>query len=89
MSFHFRSRQVLIRLFSMVLITTSVLPVTKATAQDDPLHIWVGKLDAANAEKWVKAHFDREKKGIDVLLAVNGPRTVENTLQPLTTRRTS
>ena len=53
-----------------------------AYAQSDPLHIWVGKLDRPAAEKWVNAHLAQEQKEIDALLAVKGPRTVENTLQP-------
>jgi thimet oligopeptidase len=53
-----------------------------ASAQDDPLHVWVGKLDRTGAEKWVDAHLAQEKKNIDELLAVKGARTIENTLQP-------
>src|ERR1700745_2435090 len=51
-------------------------------AQDDPLHIWVGKLDRPAAEKWVGAHLTQEQKYVDVLLAVKGLRTIENTLRP-------
>jgi thimet oligopeptidase len=51
-------------------------------AQSDPLHIWVGKLDRAGAEKWVTAHLAEQQKYVDELLAVNGPRTIENTLRP-------
>ena len=51
-------------------------------AQDDPLHIWVGKLDRSGAEKWVQAHMAQEQKYVDILLAVKGPRTLENTLRP-------
>lgn len=53
-----------------------------AIAQDDPLHIWVGKLDRSAAEKWVRAHLAEEQKYVDVLLAVKGPHTLENTLRP-------
>ena len=58
------------------------LALPAASAQDDPLHIWVGKLDRTGAEKWVDAHLAQEKKNIDELLAVKGARTIENTLQP-------
>jgi thimet oligopeptidase len=55
---------------------------TRICAQDDPLHIWVGKLDRPAAEKWVNDHLAHEQKFIDELLAVKGPRTIENTLRP-------
>lgn len=51
-------------------------------AQSDPLHIWVGKLDRASAEKWVGDHLAKEQKYVDELLAVKTPRTIENTLRP-------
>lgn len=53
-----------------------------ASAQDDPLHLWVGKLDRAGAEKWVGNHLEREQKFLDELLAVKGTRTLANTLRP-------
>jgi len=51
-------------------------------AQNDPVHVWVGKLNAANVEKWVGGHLAQEQKYVDELLAVKGPRTIENTLRP-------
>lgn len=59
-----------------------ILTCWHALAQDDPLHIWVGKLDRPAAEKWVGAHLTQEQKYVDVLLAVKGLRTMENTLRP-------
>ena len=59
-----------------------ILTCWHALAQDDPLHIWVGKLDRPAAEKWVGAHLTQEQKYVDVLLAVKGLRTIENTLRP-------
>jgi len=70
------------RVNSRAVLLVVVSAAALAGAQDDPLHIWVGKLDKANAEKWVNAHLEKEKKDIDELLAVKGPRTIENTLQP-------
>ena len=55
---------------------------THSFAQNDPVHIWVGKLNGAGEEKWVGAHLTREQKYADELLAVKGPRTIENTLRP-------
>ena len=51
-------------------------------AQNDPVHVWVGRLNAANVEKWVGGHLAQEQKYVDELLAVKGPRTIENTLRP-------
>ena len=51
-------------------------------AQNDPLHIWVGKLDRPGAQKWVGDHLAREQEFVDELLAVKGARTIDNTLRP-------
>ena len=48
----------------------------------DPLHIWVGNPDAAKARAWADAHLAAAQTQVDALLAVKGPRTVENTLRP-------
>jgi len=46
----------------------------------DPLHIWVGNPDATQARAWADAHLAAAQASIEKLLAVQGPRTVENTL---------
>ncbi len=48
----------------------------------DPLHAWVQGNDPAGLESWVNKRLDDEKADIAKLLAVTGPRTVENTLRP-------
>jgi thimet oligopeptidase len=48
----------------------------------DPLHAWVAGKDPAALETWVNQRLAEEKADIDKLLAVSGPRTVENTLRP-------
>jgi thimet oligopeptidase len=48
----------------------------------DPLHEWVQGNDPSKLESWVNERLDEEKTDIDKLLAVKGPRTVENTLLP-------
>ena len=48
----------------------------------DPLHAWVAATDPASLETWVNLRLDAEKADLDKLLAVTGPRTVENTLRP-------
>jgi thimet oligopeptidase len=48
----------------------------------DPLHIWVGNPDAAQARTWADAHLAAAQSAIEKLLAVKGVRTVEDTLAP-------
>ena len=47
----------------------------------DPLHIWVGNPNAAQARAWTDAHLAAAQTRIETLLAVKGERTVENTLR--------
>jgi len=71
------------RFYSFLAVCLGLLASIPATyGQTDPLHIWIGKLDRAAAEKWVDAHLAQEQKDVDDLLAAKGPRTIENTLQP-------
>jgi thimet oligopeptidase len=61
------------------------LATTAVVAQSvvkDPLHVWVGNPDAAQARAWADAHLAAAQAKIDGLLAVKGTRTVENTLRP-------
>ena len=48
----------------------------------DPLHAWVRGSDPAALEAWVNARLDEEKADVAKLVAVQGPRTVKNTLRP-------
>ena len=48
----------------------------------DTLHAWVGLKDPASLDNWVRWHIAEEQRLIAELLAVKGPRTVENTLLP-------
>ena len=72
-------RRSLLALLSAGLIFSSV---PQSRAQNDPLHIWVGRLDRPAAEKWVGYHLAREQRFVDDVLAVKGARTIENTLRP-------
>jgi thimet oligopeptidase len=45
-------------------------------------HLWDKPLDPAALEKRVNEQLDRAQKSINQLLAVKGPRTIENTLAP-------
>jgi thimet oligopeptidase len=48
----------------------------------DPLHIWAGLADADAAKAWVEHHLAASRACIAQLLAVTGPRTLDNTLVP-------
>src|ERR1700722_9691505 len=54
----------------------------KTAAGADPLHAWVSGNDPAALEAWVNLRLDEEKADVAKLLAVTGPRTIENTLRP-------
>jgi thimet oligopeptidase len=57
-------------------------PETAAAKPSDPLRAWVGLKDPASMESWVNWQISEEKRLIAQLLAVKGPRTVDNTLAP-------
>ena len=48
----------------------------------DPLHAWVAGSDPAALEAWVNQRLKDEDAEVAKLVAVTGPRTVENTLRP-------
>jgi len=48
----------------------------------DPLHIWTDLADANAANTWVEHHLAAARACIAELLAVTGPRTLDNTLVP-------
>ncbi|MGC9198789.1 MAG: M3 family metallopeptidase [Acidobacteriaceae bacterium] len=53
----------------------------------DPLHIWSGPAGAAETRAWVEHHLAAARAAIDELLAVDGRRTLENTLTPYDSAR--
>ena len=63
----------------------SILLVTSAAAQSGPSSqptVWATKPDAAAFEKIVNDRLAEGQKSIDKIVAVKGPRTIENTLAP-------
>jgi len=48
----------------------------------DPLHAWVQGSDPAALETWINQRLADAQADVAKLLAVTGPRTVENTLRP-------
>jgi thimet oligopeptidase len=66
-----------------------LLTALSVSAQDkpagttpDPLHSWITVKDPAALDAWVNQRLAAEKTDVDKVLAVTGPRTVENTLRP-------
>jgi thimet oligopeptidase len=55
-----------------------------SAADAEGLHPWneTGELDAQGVETWVKGRLEQHRRQIDGLLAVEGLRTLENTLRP-------
>ncbi len=53
-----------------------------ATGMRDELHIWSGLTGADEAKAWVEAHLAASRAELAALLAVEGARSVENTLVP-------
>jgi thimet oligopeptidase len=48
----------------------------------EPHHAWVAGNTPAALDAWMNARLDAEKADLEKLIAVSGPRTVENTLRP-------
>jgi thimet oligopeptidase len=63
-------------------ILFTALAAPHLRAQPDPLHAWVQASDPAALDTWVKTRLAEVDADIAKLLAVTGPRTVENTLRP-------
>jgi Zn-dependent oligopeptidase len=73
-----------VRSIFAISILTAILP-TAASAQDllkSQPSIWASKPDAAAFEKIVNDRLATAQLAIDSLLAVKGPRTIDNTLAP-------
>ena len=75
---NFRAGHALVLLLVLLI---AALPMTAQTAKYGP-HVWDKPVDPATFEKRVNEQIDLAKKSVDQLLAVKGPRTVENTLVP-------
>ncbi|MDR3792176.1 MAG: M3 family metallopeptidase, partial [Terracidiphilus sp.] len=71
------------RISFLLVATLAAIPAAPAqTAPADPLHAWVQGNDPAALESWINQRLAAEKADIAKLLAVTGPRTVQNTLRP-------
>ncbi len=51
-------------------------------AKGDALHLWNGLRGADDAKRWVEAHLSAARSAVGNLLAIEGKRTVENTVRP-------
>jgi thimet oligopeptidase len=68
----------LLPVFAIALAYCASVPA----AAPDALHAWRNADDPAALESWVSDHLQQQQKLIDGLLAVTGPRTLQNTLRP-------
>lgn len=66
----------------VVWIALAVCALHAAAQQADPVHAWIQAKDPAALQAWVNERLADEKADVDKLIAVQGPRTVENTLRP-------
>ena len=68
-----------------VLFCLSTAPLLHAqpvsSSPHDPLHAWIGGQDPASLETWVDQRLAAGQADVDKLVAVTGPRTVQNTLR--------
>src|SRR5271163_5279397 len=73
---------VLLRILAGACALAALLPTVRAQVSPYGPHLWEQPLDAKILEQRVDDRLARAQKAIDQLLAVQGPRTVENTLAP-------
>src|SRR5271163_5374132 len=74
---------VLFRMLSCAcLLLAAILPLANAQTTPYGPHLWDKPLDPDILEHRVDDRLARAQKSLDQLLAVKGPRTVENTLAP-------
>ncbi len=64
------------------IIATPQEDTAAAAPANDPLHLWNGLRTPGDAERWVQHHLEAAREAIRTLGAVDGPRTLENTLEP-------
>jgi thimet oligopeptidase len=63
-------------------VATSMKGSVALSGEKDQLHIWSGLTGGDDARAWVEEHLAASRAKIAELLAVEGARTVENTLVP-------
>jgi len=80
MHFSRLSATALALVFAAAAVAAPVLSAQQPSA--DPLHAWVQGSDPAAVEAWTNQRLADAQADVDKLLAVTGPRTVENTLRP-------
>jgi thimet oligopeptidase len=68
-----------------VILGSLLVPAARsqsAAAATDPLHIWIAAKTPAEVTSWVGDRLAAEKQDVDALVAVQGARTVANTVRP-------
>ena len=75
-------RQVSLPAVAVLLAAFAAPPASTQEAKVDPLHAWVQGSTPASLEGWINQRLDAVNADVAKVLAVTGPRTVENTLRP-------
>src|SRR5664279_3513620 len=70
------------RLLPAILLAAAILPNASAQTTKYGPHLWAPPVDPAIFEKRVNEQLEITQKAVAQILAVKGPRTVENTLVP-------
>jgi thimet oligopeptidase len=79
---NFFSRFASLTLLIVSAVSAGAAAQTVTPASDDPLHAWMAGTSPAALESWVNQRLADEAADVAKLVAVTGPRTVENTLRP-------
>lgn len=66
----------------VLLAATALVQAQTPAAAPDPLHGWLAASTPEAFEGWLNQRLAAAKTDVDKLVAVSGPRTVENTLRP-------
>jgi len=74
--------RVVLLTFCFSLLITSARAAAVPAKPVDATHAWVGLKDASSLDNWVRWHIAEEHRLVVGIVAVKGPRTVENTLSP-------
>lgn len=69
---------------ALLLVALRLVQAQQSTEKTsaDPLHAWVSAKTPAQLQAWVNARLNDANADIEKLLAIKGPRTVQNTLRP-------
>ena len=74
-------RKTLMTTAAMLALAAAGAGHAQTAAPLDPLHSWISP-SPEGLEQWTQGHLTAERKAVAALVAVSGPRTIANTLEP-------